>query len=370
MGKKNQEIYTVLGVMSGTSLDGLDMALCEFVKGKNNEWTFNVLKSSMIPFDYAWKERLGSVFNSSASELAEAHIDFGRFTGLQINDFLKNSAIRPVLISSHGHTVYHNSARGITFQIGSGAEIAAATGIAAACDFRTTDIALGGQGAPLVPVGDKILFGQYQSCLNLGGFSNISFDHNLQRVAFDICPVNIVLNDLATRLGQPYDYDGILARAGTINDDLLAALDSLEFYLSKQPKSLGREWVSANIMPLLDSAQISLQDKMRTMVEHIANQISNAFRQFKLKTVLATGGGTYNGFLMERIMMLGHSEIIVPDKVIVDYKEALVFAFLGLLRHLGQPNCYSSVTGAFSDCSGGAIYLPPLKVAEQYKISN
>jgi anhydro-N-acetylmuramic acid kinase len=246
----------------------------------------------------------------------------------------------------------------MTLQIGSGAAIAAETGLPVVCDFRTTDVAKGGQGAPLVPAGDQLLFGSYFYCLNLGGFANISFQRDDKRIAGDICPVNFVLNSLANRLGHPCDPGGSLARSGTPDPNLFNELNALAFYHLQPPKSLGREWVEKNITPLLNTSGLSVHDLLRTYTEHTAFQISRMLDQDPGHTMIVTGGGAYNTFLIERIQASANNPVVIPDDPIIQYKEALIFAFLGVLRLRSHVNCLHSATGASEDSCGGAVYLP------------
>lgn len=271
-----------------------------------------------------------------------------------INQFTKAHNLQAELVASHGHTIFHQPEKAFTFQLGHGASIAAETGITTVADFRSGDVALGGQGAPLVPVGDRLLFNDYNMCLNLGGFANISYEENHKRIAFDICPVNILLNDLAMRLGKQYDAGGALGRTGRVDDKLLSRLNHLDFYREKPPKSLGREWLDTYFIPLLDESTIPVKDKLHTLYEHIAIQIAGVSK--KNGRILITGGGTFNTFLLERIKEHIAVEMVIPADTIINYKEALIFAFLGLLRYLGEINCYASVTGAKRDSSTGVIY--------------
>ena len=354
--------YTVVGIMSGTSLDGLDIALCHF-KENNEEWNFKILKAKTYDYDEEWKKRLGNADKLSGFELIKLHKEYGRFIGERVNRFLRGVIQRTDLISSHGHTVFHIPEQQINFQLGDGAMIAAATGINTVSDFRTLDIALNGQGAPLVPVGDYFLFRKYDSCVNLGGFANISFiDSQQKQIAYDICPTNIVLNELSQVFGYEYDEGGRLGQKGKLNQKLLKELNNLEFYQQEPPKSLGKEWVDETLKPLLEKYDIATEDKIRTFYEHSAVQIAasiNAIVQNKHEkqsTVLFTGGGTHNEFLMQLIKDKSNAEIVIPVKEIIDYKEALIFAFLGVLRLRRQINCLSSVTGSIADNSGGIVY--------------
>ena len=289
-------------------------------------------------------------------ELALLHNVLGRYIGTQVNEFMADFAEEVELIASHGHTVFHRPDLSMTLQIGSGADIAAICGKPTVCDFRTLDVALGGQGAPLVPIGDELLFGQYDICLNLGGISNLSFRADGQRKAYDISPCNIVLNQLARQLGQEYDADGIIAQSGRIDMPLLEKLNQLEYYQQSGTKSLGREWIDDQFFPILEQCQLSIPDQMRTVCEHIAHQIASACNTTGGKTLLITGGGAHNGFLIDLIRQKFHGQVIIPDDKTIDFKEAIIFAFLGMLRANGLPNCLASVTGAKRDSCGGTIY--------------
>lgn len=345
--------YLVTGAMSGTSLDGLDMAASEFLY-LDNKWNLSIRAAETVGYSPEWEEKLKSAPALSGQELMELHNDYGRFIGGQINLFLQKHRLTPDLIASHGHTVFHRPEKGFTFQIGNGACIAAETGITTIADFRTGDVALGGQGAPLVPVGDRLLFPEYESCLNLGGFANISFGQKGKRIAFDVCPVNYILNELAQKLGKPYDENGHLGQQGNVNTDLLNKLNQLEFYRQVPPKSLGREWVETYFLSVTDATEISHSDKLRTIYEHIAIQVARAVPG--TQKMLVTGGGAFNVFLLERLREHLKCDIIIPPAQIIHFKEALVFAFLGLLRYLGEINCLASVTGAKRDSSTGVLY--------------
>ncbi len=348
--------YHAIGLMSGTSLDGLDMVLCKFTFNQN--WHFNIIKGQTIEYPKKWNAKLVSAPTLSGFELSLLHKEYGSYIGNCVNEFLNDITIDIDLIASHGHTVFHQPDKTLTVQIGDGQEIAVKTGIKTICDFRSFDVALGGQGAPLVPVGDKLLFSDYDYCLNLGGFANISFDETDIRFAYDICPANIILNYLANKLGHRYDKNGALGLLGKINHDLLENLKSLDYYSQNHPKSLGKEWLDNIFLPVIEGFKISLHDQLRTVYEHIAHQISNALNPNKNSKILVTGGGVHNKFLINLIKHNTLSEIIIPDKKIIEYKEALIFALLGILRLENQVNCLASVTGATKDSSTGIIYNP------------
>lgn len=348
---------TGLGLMSGTSLDGLDMALCQF-NLENNQWRYSVKKCTTVDYDDVLKQRLKSADQLSAIDLLALDREFAAFMAARINEFLEGVSDQPAFIASHGQTIFHQPQRGLTLQIGSGAVIAAHTGIPTVCDFRTSDVALGGQGAPLVPIGDKLLFGSYAACLNLGGFCNISFDSNGKRIAFDIAPCNMLLNTLALRLGKPYDKNGMSSRNGFFVDSLTQKLNALPYYQQSGAKSLGKEWFDAEVLPLLDIPGSMTEDLLRTSTEHIAVQIAKVLNDNHIESVLVTGGGAKNSYLMDRIRWHAQNTmVVIPDDATVDFKEAIIFAFLGMLRMRGENNCLSAVTGATRDCIGGAIYL-------------
>ncbi len=344
--------YTVIGLMSGTSIDGLDIALCQFYK--TNRWHYAILNAKTIPYSHQWKKKLTTAPTLSAYDFLKLHKEYGTYLGECVVNFIHTVNIQPDFISSHGHTVFHEPTRHFNFQLGDGAFIASRTGITTISDFRTLDIAFGGQGAPLVPIGDELLFADYEYCLNVGGIANISFKKKNKRIAFDVCPANMVLNELAAQRNLAFDTDGKLACRGTINNKLLNELNKLDYYVSPFPKSLGREWVEQNFLPILYRYSCTIEDKLTTVYEHIAIQIAkNISNKGKM---LITGGGAYNKFLISCIQSKVDVEIIVPSKMLVEFKEALIFAFIGLLRWLNMPNVLTSVTGASKSLSCGVIH--------------
>jgi anhydro-N-acetylmuramic acid kinase len=343
----------IIGLMSGTSLDGLDMCYVEF---NYNEgcWSYKIIKAEDEEYPLEIKNKLANAQTMSALEYAQFNSDYGLYLGRRVKSFIDKYNLKPDYIASHGHTIFHQPAKRFTAQIGSGAGIAAESGVNTICDFRTTDVALYGQGAPLVPVGDRNLFAEFDYCLNMGGFSNISFNSLEERIAYDISPVNYVLNHYTRKVGLEYDKDGEIARTGKINSDLLEKLNSLDFYKIKGPKSLGREWVEEVVIPLIDSYSLGLEDRLATFCEHIAMVTSSHIKSGK---VLLTGGGAFNKFLVERMSANApQCEYFVPDSMTVNFKEALIFAFLGALYVHNIPNCLKSVTGAKYDNIGGALY--------------
>lgn len=342
----------ILGLMSGTSLDGLDLALCEF-STRNNAILFKLLASKTISYEAIWKERLQNAFNINAEQYFNLHSLYGEFIGSQVNIFLKEANQTTHFIASHGHTIFHQPQLGFTTQIGCGATIAANTGINTICDFRNLDVALKGQGAPLVPIGDRDLFPKSESCLNIGGIANISFTKNGLTSAFDICIANMALNYLTESIGKAYDDGGALAASGKVNGALLKQL----LDLNTLQQSLGREWFEQYFLPILNTSTISLNDKLATCVEYIAYHISTILKQEKLNSVLISGGGAYNTFLIDRLKTNYNGKIDIPADDIIQFKEAIIFAYLGYLRVNEQINTLNSVTKASRDSVGGAVYL-------------
>jgi anhydro-N-acetylmuramic acid kinase len=347
--------YIVVGLMSGTSLDGLDVALCAFTK-KKSKWTYKIIEAKTFTYNKTWKQKLHNTPLLNAQEFWKLHVDFGKFSALTVNKFLKGKKYKVDLIASHGQTIFHQPQNGFTCQIGDGATIAALTNITTACDFRSIDVALGGQGAPLVPIGDELLFTNYEACLNIGGIANISYTHKKQQVAFDICPTNLLFNFYANKAGMPYDKGGKLASKGKVNQVLLKKLNALSFYKNLKSKSLGREWIDEKVIPLFESESISLNDKLATAIEHSAFQTARVLNHFKIKNVLLTGGGAYNVYFIKRIKQYTTCQLILPDDKIIQFKEALIFAFLGVLRLRNEINCLKQVTEASKNSCGGALY--------------
>lgn len=352
----NENYYNVIGLMSGTSLDGIDLAHIHFYKTEDR-WSFKVLETETFPYTLDWLSRLQNAVNYSKTELEKLNEDYTEVLGNCILTFIQKNKIQHLdAVCSHGHTILHQPQNGITLQIGNLPKIAQIVNETVVCDFRIQDVALGGQGAPLVPIGDRILFKEYDYCMNLGGFSNVSFETNQQRIAFDISPVNTVLNYYANKLGLPFDDKGAISKTGKLNTLLLEELNQLDYYSLPFPKSLGVEFVNEIVLPLIESHPISIEDKMHTFTTHIAVQIKNAL-PIEDKNILITGGGAYNDFLIESIQkVLPQLTVIIPESKILEYKEAIIFALLGVLRLKNEINCLASVTGAKKDHSSGIIF--------------
>lgn len=345
--------FYAIGLMSGTSLDGLDICYSKFTF-INSKWDFEILQCETIPYSYEWENDLKNAIQFSGEKLLQLNSEYGFYLGAKTQHFISENNITNLdLIASHGHTVFHQPKNKFTLQIGDGRAIKIKTNKTVVYDFRSQDVLLGGNGAPLVPIGDELLFPEFDACLNLGGFSNISLNRNGKRIAFDICPVNTILNDLALKLGKKYDENGDLARSGIIDYELLNELNQLQFYQQKAPKSLGIEWINTQILPIIKN-QKSV-DLLATFTEHSAVQIAKILDEFKIKNILISGGGTYNTYLIEKIKAKTKAEIHIPTKDIVEYKEALIFAFMGVLRSLNLNNILCSSTGSLMDHSSGLI---------------
>ena len=341
--------------MSGTSLDGIDICFCNFLF-ENEEWKFLIHNTETVPYEKSWISKLSNAHCISESELNTLDIEYTYYLSNIILDFILKNRINNIdFISSHGHTILHQPNKKITYQIGNRVELNKSINIPVVCDFRVQDVRLGGQGAPLVPVGDLLLFKDFSHCLNLGGFSNISIKSNKSILAYDICPVNIVLNKYSRLIGFDFDLDGKISQNGKINSNLLKSLNQISYYNSNHPKSLGIEWVENTIFPMIDSHNLSIEDILRTFVEHIAIQISNNLKGVNLR-ILVTGGGVKNKFLMGRIKKLSNQNFETISEKITDYKEALIFGFIGVLKIRNENNCLKSVTGAYEDHSSGVIF--------------
>lgn len=347
--------YNVIGVMSGTSLDGVDLVYVKLQK--KEQWQYKILEAQTVAYTKYWKNKLLHAIRLSKSSLTTLDNDYTVYLASIIKDFINTREITELdFICSHGHTIFHEPEKGLTYQIGNQSQLADLLEYTVICDFRIADVQLGGQGAPLVPIGDALLFPTYSYCLNLGGFANISYATNDSHVAFDICAVNTVLNYYAEQLQLPYDDGGAIARTGNVHEPLLAELNQLAFYKSTPPKSLGIEWVVKTIFPIIKSYDLPIKDILRTYVVHIAFQISQVINEGG-KT-LVTGGGAYHKLLIEELEALTSTTIIVPEKQLVEYKEALIFGLLGVLKVRNEVNCLKSVTGASKNHSSGEIYHP------------
>lgn len=351
-----KKVYHVIGVMSGTSLDGVDVAYVRF-ECLDQKWSFAILEAITYPYSEYWYTELSHAIHLSQEELKVLDVAYTNYLGELCAKFIEHYKVVELdAVCSHGHTIFHKPDLGYTFQLGNLSNFSNWVDVKVVCDFRVQDVALGGQGAPLVPIGDRLLFSEYDACLNLGGFANVSYDEkDGNRIAFDIIAVNTVMNETVKVLGMNFDKDGSLAKKGDVNQELLAELNTLGFYRELPPKSLGIEYVNENLFPIIKRYDLNTKDLLRTFVEHIAIQINKGIPK-DINRVLVTGGGVYNKFLMERIRANSSNEFYVPESIVVEFKEALVFGFLGVLRLEGQINVLCSVTGASIDHSSGVVY--------------
>jgi anhydro-N-acetylmuramic acid kinase len=350
----SKQKYKVIGLMSGTSLDGIDIAYCTFHFQKG--WKYTIEKAETLAYTTPWLKKLKEAHRLPAEKLIELDHAYGNFLGTLCKNFIDKHQLRSIdFIASHGHTIFHQPEKKFTLQIGNGNAIHAVAGLPVIYDFRSLDVTRGGQGAPLVPIGDKLLFGDYDVCLNLGGIANVSMEKK-NRIAFDVCYVNMGLNYLSNLAGKKYDRNGALANAGEVKKKMLDQLDRAYAKVRLKRPSLGREFFETHIQPILDKKDFSLEDRLRTFTESTAKEITSAILEAKQKpTVLCTGGGAFNSFLIYQLIEHGGDAInlVIPENEIINFKEALVFAFLGVLRTRGESNCLKSVTGASRDSSGG-----------------
>ena len=388
-------VYRALGLMSGSSLDGLDLCFTHLHES-SGKWQYEIVKADCYPYSPEWVERLKHATEMNAQDYLLLHVDYGHYLGQLVNRFIEENSIgyQVQLISSHGHTTFHMPGNKMTAQLGDGASIAAETGINVVSDLRAMDLALGGQGAPIVPIGEKILLGDYAYFLNLGGIANISADMGKistalgaptalhltkeapstalgtpqtlgAKVAFDVSPANRVLNLLANELGEEYDEGGALAQSGALNESLLHELNSLEYYEWPYPKSLANDFGTDVVYPIIKRSGVTAIDGLRTMTEHVVFQIKSSIEKLNggvssPQQMLATGGGAFNTFLIKRLgegLNELNIKVVIPDENLIKYKEALIMALMGVLRWREENNVMSSVTGAERDSIGGAVWI-------------
>lgn len=352
--------YEVIGIMSGSSMDGVDIAHCVFTNN-NNQWSYKITHAVTVPYEEKWRVRLSQLRKQESLIYVKTDVYYAHYLSELVLDFIQTNNLKPQLIASHGHTIFHFPQNRITAQVGDGATLAALTGIPVVSDLRSADVALGGQGAPLVAMGDQMLFAEYDYFLNLGGFSNIS-GPNMQGdyVAFDVGPCNIPLNRIAREQGKAYDEMGVIAASGSIDYGLLNNLNQIPYYSKSYPKSLNRDWINKNFWPIVRESEQTWENKMRTIVDHIAQQVGLAISNLCVdngtgKKVMVTGGSAYNPILLDHIQTHSDAEIIVPQPQLIDYKEAMVFGFLGLLRVLNINNTLATATGASQSVISGTL---------------
>lgn len=360
--------YRAIGLMSGSSLDGLDIVYTE-LDDSGGKWQYEIKAAACIAYTSEWQTKLQNASSLNAYEYLLLHTAYGRWIGDQVNEFIAANHLhhKVQLIASHGHTVFHTPQLYMTAQLGDGATIAAVTGINTVSDLRAMDVALGGQGAPIVPMGEKLLLKDYTYCLNIGGIANISCKNSNDYIAFDVCPANRVLNLLSSKEGKPFDDGGAISKSGSVNTALLTLLNNLDYYKQPYPKSLANDFGTHIIFPLIESFQPATRDALRTYMEHITQQLVyavNSLRQIspaeQTSKLLVTGGGAFNTFLVERItdaLKPFSIEVIVPNSDLIKYKEALIMALLGVLRWREEDTVMRSVTGALRNSIGGAVWI-------------
>ena len=356
------KVYKVIGLMSGTSLDGLDLAYCHIWEN-DNSWNFELKETKSISYDPKMKAQLKDAIHLPPDKLLILNNEYGEWLGQIAREFIDENDLKVDFISSHGHTTHHQPENGLTYQIGNGQHIANASNCKVVCDFRTNDVALGGQGAPLVPIGDQLFFRVYDFCLNLGGISNISFESKGKRIAYDIGLANMILNYITGKIKLSFDDKGQLARKGTINRQMYDELNALEYYKLPFPKSTGYEWFLEKVVPIVEITKDSIENLLHTSIHHLCEQISIQVKENIHKEeniIFVTGGGALNDFLMETLQkkLKDSAKIVQSNKELIEYKEALVFGLMGVLRMESKTNVLSSVTGAKSDSSSGVIFLP------------
>jgi anhydro-N-acetylmuramic acid kinase len=367
--------YRVIGLMSGSSLDGLDIAFCEFQIERKNKKEVSVsnwklLEAETIPFSEKWIDRLIALPVQNAQIYAQTDTYFGYYLGELVQGFLKKHKIKPDAVASHGHTIFHDPEKRFTAQIGNGAAIAASIGVPVIHDFRTQDIALFGEGAPVAPIADKMLFSGHDFYMNLGGIENITCEANGKFLAFDVGGANQILNALANLIDLDYDEDGKLASGGEINLELFDELNQLDYFDKSYPKSLSNQWVQNEMVKKVFECEDSIENRLRTVCEQIAFQTKRSIAHLIKKEqiedsefkVFVTGGGAMNIFLMECIKRycgeIGNFNWVIPDKEIIEFKEAILIALMGVLRLERVPNCLKTVTGAVRDAIGGSVSFP------------
>lgn len=356
-------VYKVLGLMSGTSLDGLDIAYCHLWQTTENNWGFRILNAETIPYNITWKSALKNAILLSEDEHSTLDKTYGEWLGKQAKTFIQKNSLEVDFIASHGHTSHHRPEDGYTFQLGNGQDLANASGQKVVCDFRTLDVQNGGQGAPLVPIGDELLFSEYDFCLNLGGISNISFKKNNKRIAYDIGLANMPLNYITQKIELEYDKDGELAASGKLDEILLAQLDKLAYYKLPYPKSTGYEWFTKEVVPLIEKSNSPVSDLLHTFIHHNCSKIVAAVNTDRTKesnTVLVCGGGALNDYFSTTLSekLNPYTKVIIPSKQLINFKEALVFGLMGILKIRKEVNVLSSVTGASKDSCSGIIFSP------------
>jgi len=341
-------------------MDGIDLAHCDLTVDDQGKWSYKINAAETVPYNETWRLRLSKLRNQNALNVYKTDRYYGEYIGRLVKDFTSRNGLETDLVSSHGHTIFHQPENNVTYQIGLGEAISAVCGIPSVSNFRAMDVVRDGEGAPISGIGDDVLFSEFDFCLNLGGFANLSCVHNDRRIAFDVCPANILLNRIAREFGKEYDENGEIAESGNVDYDLLEDLNSIQYYEYSYPKSLGREWINEHFWFRVRNSEASKEDKMKTLVDHIASQIGKNIEELSsgdssIKRVFVTGGGAFNTSLIDHLRSHTDAEIIVPEEKIVNFKEALIFALMGVLRVRNEVNILSSLTGALEDSVAGSL---------------
>ncbi len=354
-----QKKYVVIGLMSGSSLDGIDLVAAAFIK-ESEMWSYSIRASRFVPYPDFWKIKLAEAYNSSKAVIEMLDRDYGSFLGNEVKHFVTENHLEPDFVSSHGHTIFHQPEKQFTLQIGNGQTLADACGLRVINDFRSEDVSKGGQGAPLVPIGDRLLFSNYDCCLNIGGIANLSVERNGKRIAYDICIANQALNYIAGIKGLEMDYDGALAKNGKLIPSLFEALERDDYFQKAHPKSLGREFFETKLKPLLSDYSDQAENLSHTYLQHLVMRIVTELIRLDVKKVLVSGGGALNTYLIQQLKEQSQAEIIVADELLINFKEALIFAFLGVLKSRNEVNVLASATGASSDSCSGNFWSPSM----------
>lgn len=358
------ELY--IGVMSGTSLDGIDIALCEI-----NSVKCVCIHSAEFPFEPKLKEDVLRAINSpvTLSFIGELDTRLGELFAQAILSFIQDNQIDAQKIRAiglHGQTLWHqpNGDFPFSMQLGNPNVVSVQTALAVVADFRGKDIALGGQGAPFAPAFHKEIFGalgRKTAVVNIGGMANITFLNDALS-GYDTGPGNVLMDYwISQTKNLPYDKEGIFAACGRVNEALLQSFLSDDYFHKIPPKSTGREyfnptWLS-NHMPIFQTLQE--EDIQRTLLELTAQTITDALQNSSVELLIVCGGGAKNSFLMQRLHELAQIEVTTSDTYGVsgDFMEAMAFAWLAYKRiHLEKVEL-SSVTGAKEDAILGALYL-------------
>lgn len=359
----SRNVYRVIATMSGSSLDGLDIAYAHIQL--DPEPAFRIVAADTFAYTDAELQVLRTVSRTGTHADDQTDQWFGAVSAAYISAFLRQLGYPPVdLVASHGHTTLHKPSLGISQQIGDPQVMANALRLPVIARFRQADVDAGGQGAPLVPLCDQLFFSEYDACLNIGGIANISFETPQGRVGFDICGANQILNFFAEQAGWPYDAEGEMAAAGEMDPALFDQLNAVPFLAAPYPKSLDNHFVHRAFIEPLQRAPLMLNDKLATAAHHIAYQIARVIEQQPGRRALAdyrllvTGGGAFNRHLIRLIRDHARIQVQLPDTIIIQYKEALAMALMGVLRFQNRSNFLPSVTGASAAVSGGVIATP------------